>query len=369
MPTPIQRFHEAIRSEETRKPYERYLKQFFEWSKLTPEQLVKKNMSGLDSIVFDYIVYVKMKVEKGELSPNSMSVLFSPIQLFFEQNDIILNWKKLKRMFPRKKAPSNQLPYTTSEIQKMLDSTTSLRNKAFIHVLACSGCRVGAIHDLKVYNVRPIEDGAIVTVYEGDIEEHRTCLTPEAYRVLREYFDFRNLKGYPVVSNSPLFTEKSCAEKITYQMSKDLIRVIRDTSGLRKSGSLRKSTQGKSANHAFRKRVETTLVNSGIHSKYVNYIMGHKDGQDRSYFKATDEELWNEYKKAIQNLTIDKSEQLKLKNEQQKEEIQRYEVEAKNEIESMKKQLHTTKLETLRMIGDIIANPTLLKKLKDQLEE
>jgi hypothetical protein len=90
MPTPIQRFYEAIKSEHTRRPYENYLKRFFEWSKLSPEQLVKKSPEELDSLVFDYIVYQKLRAEKGEINPNSIPAIFAPVQLFCEQNDIIL---------------------------------------------------------------------------------------------------------------------------------------------------------------------------------------------------------------------------------------------------------------------------------------
>ena len=46
----------------------------------------------------------------------------------------------------------------------MLDSTNSPRITAFIHFLASTGCRIGAIEMLKVYNLTPIEDGAIVTI-------------------------------------------------------------------------------------------------------------------------------------------------------------------------------------------------------------
>ncbi len=366
MPTPIQRFQEAIKSEHTLQPYKFHLNQFFKHSKTTPEQIVNLDKKQIDELVFNYLVHLKLRVEKGNLNPNSFNSMFAPIQLFLEQNDIVLNWKKLKRMFPRKKAPANQAPYTEDEIRKILLATTSLRNKAFIHFLASTGCRVGAIPELNVSDIKQVDDGAVVTIYRDDIEEYRTCITPECYKTLQDYFEFRNLRGYPVTSNSPLFTNKSCSSRITHQAAKDLIRIILDSAGLRTKRNLRKSSKGKSANHAFRKRFETVLVNAGLHSKYVDYMMGHKVGQIRSYFKPTDEELWKEFRKAITNLAIDKSEQLKAKNQHQQEEIFKYEVEAKNEIESMKKQLHEQRLDTLKLIGEAMKNP---KKFQEKLED
>jgi len=223
--------------------------------------------------------------------------------------------------------------------------------------LASTGCRVGALPELDVSNVTRVGDGAVVTIYEGDIEEYRTCLTPEAYVALNNYFEFRNLRGYPVLPDSPLFCDKSNHKRITRLGSKDLIRIILDSAGLRPKRNLRKSTKGKSSNHAFRKRFETVLVNAGIHSKYVDYMMGHKVGQIRSYFKPTDEELWHEFKKALGKLSIDKSEQLKIENEQQSDELLKYEVDAKNEIESLKKEMHEQRIDTLRLIREALKNP------------
>jgi len=357
VPTPIQRFDEAIKSEHTKRPYQYYLSQFFKHAKTTPDQITKFDIKRIDELVFNYLVHLKLRVERGDLNPNSINTMFAPIQLFLEQNDIALNWKKLKRMFPRRTAPANQAPYTAQEIRKVLDATTSLRNKAFIHFLASTGCRVGAISELDVSDVVSVENGAVVTIYRDDIEEYHTCVSPEAYKSLQDYFEFRNLRGYPVTHNSPLFTNKSCSERITHQVTKDLIRIILDSAGLRTKRNLRKSSKGKSANHAFRKRFETVLVNAGIHSKYVDYMMGHKVGQIRSYFKPTDEELWREFRKAIPNLAIDKSEQLKAKNQHQQEEILKYEVEAKNEIESIKKEMHEQKIATLRLIKQALRNP------------
>jgi len=363
MISPIQRFNEAIKSEQTKKTYKHYLNQFFKHAGTNAESFVKMDKKKIDDLVFQYLVSLKMLAEKDRLNPNSISVMFSPIQLFLEQNDIILNWKKIKRLFPRRKAPANQAPYHQEEIVKILNATTSLRNKAFIHFLASTGCRVGAIPDLNVTDIHPVEEGAVVTIYSEDIEEYRTCLTPEAYDALLAYFEFRTLRGYPVTKDSPLFTDKSNHQRISQINSKDLMRIILDSAGLRTKRNLRKSRTGKSANHAYRKRFETVLVNAGIHSKYVDYMMGHKVGQIRSYFKPTDEELWHEFKKALSILTIDKSEQLKIKNQWQEDELMRYDVEAKGEIESLKKQMSDQKLDTLKLIGEALRNPEKFKKI------
>jgi len=189
--------------------------------------------------------------------------------------------------------------------------------------MASSACRVGAIHTLKVEDVIPIEDGAVVTIYRDDIEEYKTCLTPEAFSAINDYFEFRNMMGYPVRPENPLFCDKSNSKGVTYFNSKDLIRNILKSAGLKRTVKGRGTRNGKSQNHAFRKRFETILVNADIHSKYIEYMMGHFEKQDRHYFKPTDEELYQNFKKAITSLVIDDSirlrEESKIKEQKIKE--------------------------------------------------
>ena len=43
--------------------------------------------------------------------------------------------------------------------------------------------------------------------------------------------------------------------------------------------------------HGFRKFFKTTCINSGVHPLYSEYLMGHRSGLTKSYFKPTDTEL------------------------------------------------------------------------------
>jgi len=61
---PIQRFNEAIKSEETRKPYEFYLHKFFKHAGTNADKIVKLQPKTIDDLVFDYLVSLKLRVEK-----------------------------------------------------------------------------------------------------------------------------------------------------------------------------------------------------------------------------------------------------------------------------------------------------------------
>jgi len=251
----------------------------------------------------------------------------SPIKLFLDMNDILLNWIKIKKYFPAKRPVANQLPYTDDDARELLAATTSVRNKAFIHFLAATGCRVGAIPALTIDDVKQIDDGAIVTIYKDTTEEYRTCLTPEAFYHLKKYLSQRINTGV----NSPLFTTKNNVDSLSLDAAGDVIRHIRKQAKLIVDFG-RKSSKGKSQNHAFRKRFTLCLANADIQSKFIEYMMGHYEKQDRYYFKPSDEDLWFQYKKAIKILTLDKSEAMKHELEQKRVIIDDYEKKFQEKI-------------------------------------
>jgi len=337
-------FEESIRSPETRVTYRKYLKHFLDFAKIDADSFVKLGNSEIEEKVMAYVVKLKRRIEAGDLSPNSINVIISPIQLFLVQNDVILNWKKIKRMFPRRKKPQNELPYTTEDIQKMLISTTSLRDKAFIHILASTGCRLGAIKDLQVKHLKEIEDCCAVTIYENDLEEYVGFLTPESYRMLKEYFDHRREFGEVITKESPLITGAghSAGKNVSPKAFQIIMHKILKNSRLRSSLANSKMRHHKAQNHAFRKRFNTILkMNNSVNHNIAEKLMGHKNGLDGVYLKPTLEQLFVEFKKVIPELTIDESERLRLQNRIKDEKIKKTESEKNARISSLEKKMST----------------------------
>jgi integrase/recombinase XerD len=318
MVTSYQRFFEAIKTPKTRTAYQIYIKKFLDYAHSDYDGIVKLSQSDIEDLVFNYLIHLKdLTARTGKPNPNSYNPMIAPIKLFFEMNDIILNWTKIKKLFPTKLPTSNQSPYDGKDIKELLEATTNIRNKAFIHFLASTGCRVGAIPDLNIEDVKPIEDGAIVTLYRNTTEEYRSCLTPEAYHCLKKYLAQR-LNVRPI---DPLFTDKGNVTRIGAYGASDMIRYVRSQAKLSVDNG-RKSTRGKSQNHAFRKRFSICLANANIQSKFIDDMIGHYQNQDKYYFRgASDEDIWIQFKKAIPQLTIDDTERLKLKHESEKQEL------------------------------------------------
>jgi len=336
--TPYQRFYEFLKTPKTKINFELYLRKFFEYSHTHPDggSFVKLDKEEKNQLVWNYIVHLKLRVEKNTLSSNSIPAMIAPIKFFCDANEIELNWRYFKKLYPRKEPLSNQGLYTDQEIKKLLDATPDKRNKSLIHLLASGGARVGELNLLKIEDIKPIEDGAIIWIYNKDKERYRSCITPETYNALKEYFNFRILNGQPVTNDKPVFCKRNHKEPLSSGQLRQILPRIMQTAGLRGHKAV-KNPDAKSPNHAFRKRFHTILTNVGIPSKIVELLNGSfETTRDKHYLKLTDEELWSHYKIAIPLLTIDKSEKFEIEKQLAEEALNKQSEVVKEEIDSLK---------------------------------
>ena len=96
--SPFLRFSEAIQTQKTSENYVLWLKQFCDYTKFDPNGLSQLKPDELEDLVLEWIVHLKRRAEKGDLSPNSLRPMLAPIQLFCERNRITLDWIELTRI-------------------------------------------------------------------------------------------------------------------------------------------------------------------------------------------------------------------------------------------------------------------------------
>ncbi|MBI5697691.1 MAG: hypothetical protein HZC29_04210 [Thaumarchaeota archaeon] len=147
--------------------------------------------------------YVMMLKETSH--PNSITVLYAPIQSFLEMNDTILNFKKIRRFFPSKVKTVVERGWTTEEIRRMLGVAKNLRTQAIIHFENASGGRLGIFDGLQIKHLKPVEDCYAIIGYHGEKEQYITFLTPEARKALDRYIDLRRQDGENITPESPVF--------------------------------------------------------------------------------------------------------------------------------------------------------------------
>ena len=320
-------FTNGLKSEETVKQYTYYLDKFINFYHIKNyDSLATVSPAELQIMVEDYVMFLKK-----EVSPNTVPTPMYAIQAFLECNDIELKWKKIRRLYPAKIKTTGERGWTTKEIQKMLQSTTNLRNRAIIHFLASTGVRIGAIPDLKLKHLKEMPSGCkSVLVYEDSREEYTTFLTTEASKILDEYFTKRHSDGEELGTNSPVFRTVyqigiQPTKSITKQAIENIVNRAATNAGLRKNK--KNGRYEVQLQHGFRKRFNTVLkLNKKVNPNIVEKLMGHKRGLDGVYLKPTIHELFDEFKIGMSDLTIDDSERLASRNrelEEEKSELER----------------------------------------------
>ena len=198
-------FQESLKSKESVKNYTFLVEKFMEYSEIKDfDSIVAIEQKELQKMVETYVIHLKKKI-----SPNTIATYVNPIKTFLEANDIDLNWRKIKRLYPAMIKRSGSSAWLTKDVKRMLDVAQQIRNKAIIHFLASSGVRIGALPELKLKHVRDMPLGCkMITVYEDSTEEYFTFLTPEASIALDDYLEQRRKHNEVLNDESPLFRER-----------------------------------------------------------------------------------------------------------------------------------------------------------------
>jgi len=320
----LQRFDSTIHSDQTRKNYKRNLDCFIKFYGIKDyDSILSIPSDKAQEMLEDYLFHLK-----NTKPASSVTVYIWGIKHFFVVNRIKLDWEIIHKMLPQREVKSGYKAWTTKHIQKLLSYSKTKRNRALIHFLASTGCRIGVLdHDLKMKHLFDVGYGCKgVLFYAGFKEEYFSFLTPEALDSLEEYLDQRRMDGEIFDDETPIF-------RLTYQIGSSPAKSMdsgcakKITDRIVKSSGIQRKKIGHSSeiqiNHGFRKRFNTILKMTGVNWGIAEKLMGHKTGLDNIYFKPTTEECFSEFRKAIPELSIDDSirleEEIKNKDDQIKE--------------------------------------------------
>jgi integrase len=337
-------FVNSINSDATRKNYEYCMSRFLKYCNLDLDSLLKLPQQELSSLIIKYLVSQK-------ISSQYKTVIMATIKHACEMNDIVLNWKKLKK-FNKSEKTDNEINgkdrgYTHEEIQKIFEFSDQRLKTAFL-VLASTGIRIGALQSIRIEDLERINNLYKITVYRGDREEYFTFCTPECAKEIDAYLDFRERRGEKITQDSYLLVRKfSLKTKVKGKPFKGraLWAILEDcisNSGLREIDHVNPFKRKKiPIFHGFRKFCTKQLVDSKLNPEIREMLLGHKIGLASCYYKPTEQEMLNEYLKAVNLLTINEENRLKLELEQ------KIQIE-KSQIESLKDEFEKFRNEVLK---------------------
>lgn len=310
-------FIKSLNAEHTKDLYAYCLKQFLNYYKLKDLHSFLINPEK-EKLIIQYLVDKK-------ISRQYKNVILATITHACNMNDVVLNWKKIKKFISYTKT-GNEIAgkdrgYTHEEIQTILGFSDQRLKTAYL-ILASTGMRIGALISLKVGDLERIQDLYKVTVYSGDKEQYTTFTTPEAAKEIDAYLEYRKRRGERITQDSHVIVKKfSHGGKSEPFKGYGLRSILQDNilynTGLRHIGSKSKRKQIPVL-HGFRKFFTKQLHDSEpkVDKAIIEFLLGHKIGLTSAYYKPTEQEMLNEYMKAIPLLTISNEERLRFKLEE-----------------------------------------------------
>jgi len=329
---PLSAFTYALKAPESKRQYPGRFKVLLDYLKIQgslEEQaehfLVKArdDPQWCEQNLMAFIDYQKERARRGEISENTIPNYYRATKLFCEMNDFQLNWKKISRGLPRVSKAANDRAPTLEEIGRIIDYPDR-RIKAIVYTMVSSGIRIGAWDYLKWKHVIPTysKNGEVLVaklvVYAGDPEQYTGFVTPEAYKNLKEWMDFRKSYGEQITGESWVMRDIWQTTNITYGAKLGLATHPKrlKSSGIKRlleralweQGLRHKLAPGIrrhdwKAAHGFRKFYKTR-AEQVMRPINVEITMGHNIGVSSSYYRPTDKELMEDYMKSIPLLTI-----------------------------------------------------------------
>ncbi|MGI0092071.1 MAG: hypothetical protein ACREBS_10210 [Nitrososphaerales archaeon] len=316
---PLTEFFQAIRNQNTKRNYEKDLAAFFNYLEIKgslKEQAsefckkAKQDPHWTTYRINEYIQFQKQRAERKEISESRIKNLYQPVKLFLEENDVVLNWKKLARRIPPRARAANDRAPSVEEIKTIL-SYPDRRIKPAVLVMESSGCRLGSFDYL---NYGHISENGRIRIYAGTPEEYFSFITPECQHAIQEYIDFRKAQGEKITKDSPVIRDLFHPDRLgkgephlpVRLKSTGVKRMIEDAlkaTGLRTSLEKGKKRHEFQADHGFRKFFKTVCERK-MKSLHVEMLLGHTVGLGDNYYRPDEKELLEEYQKAIPDLTL-----------------------------------------------------------------
>jgi hypothetical protein len=271
--------------------------------------------------IMSFVQIQKERVDRKEITGSTIRNYVKAIKLFTEMNDILISWKKITRGLPKGRKWADDRSPTIEEIRKIIEYPDR-RIKPIVYTAVSSGIRLGAWDYLRWGHICPLYDkdhnnllAAKILVYAGEEEQYTTYISPEAYNALADWMDFRKKSGEAINEESWVMRNlwdnrvtkgkgwATIPKKLKSSGVKALVENANWTQGLRRKLPPGKRRHEFQADHGFRKFFKTRAEQI-MKPINVEMLMSHSTGVSDSYYRPTEKDLFDDYLKAIDLLTI-----------------------------------------------------------------
>lgn len=318
--TKVNTFLDSLKSEQTKSQYSYHLERFNKYNRHR-SLLQLRNPS---QTVIEYLVSMR----KEHLSYSYRSLSLSTIKHYYEMNDVLLNWKKIRKFLAEKTSDNKLRAYTHEEIQKLL-SVADPTYAAIILTYCSTGMRRAALTDIKLTDMEFLPEYKIykIKLYRQTENEYTCFTTPEAASAIDLYIRTEQPQKY-----LHRIEPKSISMHLRKLSLKAGIGIISDN--LRKAGQYRDVIPSV---HGLRKFAITQMKRAKVDTEISKLLTDHSIGIRAKYVELSDEDLLKEYILALDNLTINQENRLKLKVAEQEQTINQKLSQKDEEVKRLQK--------------------------------
>jgi integrase len=313
---------EGLQSHQTADKYRINFNHFLDYIKIHDLQVLLD--LGSDAIQALVIRYVRDMRDNKKYSRSTINTHCAAILRFMDMNDSILNKSRIKLHYPPDESTHDDRAYTHDEITKVLSSGCGdLRNKAIVLLMVSTGMRIGAIPRIEIGDLTKIPQwGNLyrVQVYARTRDKYYTFCTPECAKAIDDYLAYRRRYKEELKDRSPLFrkhfnkADPFIINQPKFLSTRSLMNIIDEV--LKRSGV---KTLQVMRSHGFRKFAITQMIKAKVDYSTREYLVGHKisRGLDQNYDRTTEEDRLSQYALAVDALTIDPTQRLQKRLDEQ----------------------------------------------------
>ena len=282
---------ESYESKFTRDQYLRTFHLFVEFCELSPDKLVK--LSPVEAK--KRLVSLSRKFRDEEKHAWALAIIKS-VKSFYGHYGVELKLRRTEKIRPLRKRIDYEVIPQKEQVYKMVDSTSTLRNKAVILCFFQSGVRIGCLINwpfslvkdqlfptVKIPIRLKITENIDTKLRSYGLRYYYTFLEKEAAEALHDYLQWRMNNGEKLTDNSSVFVSHSTTvsgEQLKAGSIRTMIKRCVKAIGLNP-----KTVWPHCLKKAFRK----VLNSSPIDEDTKEAIMGHKiPGSRENYFDRHD---------------------------------------------------------------------------------
>jgi integrase len=395
----------AMNAPQTKEKYVTRLERFFDFINLPSSTIQERckyfvekcrDKGGdkwLMNSLLGFLQAYKERVQRKEITGATLRNYVKTIKLFCEMNDILVPWKKITRGLPKGRKYADDRAPSLEEIQKITEYPDR-RIKAIVYTMSSSGIRLGAWDYLRWEHIQPIrrkindikdndnyneKEGDVVAakiiVYSGEEgDEYFSFTTSEAFYELEKWMDYRKSSGENIsgkswvlrnVWNTKIGFKRGLVTEPEKLKSSGVKRIMEDalwTQRLRSKLEPGKRRHEFQTDHGFRKWFKTRCEIAGMKPINIEKLMGHSTGISDSYYRATENELLEDYLKAVPELTLSREHRIQKDVEDMME-------QSKQNLENIKLQIYEKENAIVMLTQNDSINKEAIASLSDQLEK